>query len=77
MIYSVPDIAFILGIALLVFGPKKLPELGHAIGQSIGNFKKSMTEAETSVRTGVSTAASLSLANSTGSPGAVLEGKEP
>lgn len=59
MIYSPPDIALILGIALLVFGPKRLPELGHAIGQGIGNFKKSLSEAESAVRAGVSTASSV------------------
>lgn len=64
MIYSPPDIALILGIALLVFGPKRLPELGNAIGQGIGNFKKSMAEAETSVREGVKTASSVPVANS-------------
>ena len=29
----------IFGIALLVFGPKKLPELGKGIGESIRGFK--------------------------------------
>ncbi len=32
----------ILGIALLVFGPKKLPELGKGLGESIRNFKESL-----------------------------------
>ena len=36
----------ILGIALLVFGPKKLPELGKGLGEAIRGFKSSMTEAE-------------------------------
>ncbi len=34
----------ILGIALLVFGPKKLPELGRGLGQSIRGFKEAMNE---------------------------------
>ena len=34
----------ILGIALLVFGPKKLPELGKGLGESIRGFKKAMTD---------------------------------
>ena len=33
-------------IALLVFGPKKLPDLGKALGESIREFKKAMTEDE-------------------------------
>ena len=32
----------ILGIALLVFGPKKLPELGKGIGEGIRGFKAAM-----------------------------------
>jgi sec-independent protein translocase protein TatA len=33
----------IAGIALLVFGPKKLPELGKGLGESIRGFKAAMT----------------------------------
>ncbi len=32
----------IFGIALLVFGPKKLPELGKGLGEGIRGFKASM-----------------------------------
>jgi len=32
----------ILGIALVVFGPKKLPELGKGLGEAIRGFKKGM-----------------------------------
>jgi sec-independent protein translocase protein TatA len=36
----------IFGIALLVFGPKKLPELGKGIGEGIRGFKAAMKEQE-------------------------------
>ena len=36
----------IFGIALLVFGPKKLPELGKGIGEGIRGFKAAMKEDE-------------------------------
>ena len=36
----------IFGIALLVFGPKKLPELGKGIGKGILGFKSAMKENE-------------------------------
>jgi sec-independent protein translocase protein TatA len=36
----------IFGIALLVFGPKKLPELGKGIGEGIRGFKSAMREQE-------------------------------
>lgn len=37
-------ILVIFGIALLVFGPKKLPELGKGIGEGIRGFKSAMKE---------------------------------
>lgn len=40
------ELLIILGIALLIFGPKKLPQLGKALGQTIGNFKRSSKRAE-------------------------------
>jgi sec-independent protein translocase protein TatA len=36
----------IVGIALLVFGPKKLPELGKGLGEGIRGFKAAMTPTE-------------------------------
>jgi sec-independent protein translocase protein TatA len=37
----------ISGIALLVFGPKKLPELGKGIGDGIRGFKNAIKEKDT------------------------------
>jgi sec-independent protein translocase protein TatA len=34
----------ILGLAMLMFGPKKLPELGKGLGEGIRGFKKAMTD---------------------------------
>jgi sec-independent protein translocase protein TatA len=34
----------IAGIALLIFGPKKLPELGKGLGEAINGFKSAMEE---------------------------------
>ena len=34
----------ILAVAILLFGPKKLPELGKGLGEGIRGFKKAMTE---------------------------------
>lgn len=44
----------ILGIALLVFGPKKLPELGKGIGEGIRGFKSAMKEEEKPADAGAS-----------------------
>jgi sec-independent protein translocase protein TatA len=53
MLNSPVDIAIVFGIALLVFGPKKLPELGKALGQGIGNFKKSLSDAQEEVKSAI------------------------
>lgn len=34
-----PELILILGIALVVFGPGKLPQIGKAFGKAIGEFK--------------------------------------
>ena len=36
----------ILGIAILVFGPKKLPELGKGLGEAVRGFRKGLHAAE-------------------------------
>lgn len=41
------DLVFILIIALLIFGPKRLPEMGASIGKSIKEFRKGMSELTT------------------------------
>ena len=42
--FGTVEILLILAVALLIFGPTKLPKLGKAIGQTIGNFKRSSAE---------------------------------
>jgi sec-independent protein translocase protein TatA len=37
-----PDLLVVLAIALLIFGPKKLPELGKSLGKGLRDFKKSL-----------------------------------
>jgi|GEM_PF-386613 len=43
--YNITTLVIILVIALLLFGPKRLPELGDSIGKAIKGFKKA-TEGE-------------------------------
>jgi sec-independent protein translocase protein TatA len=37
---GMPELLIIMVVALLVFGPRRLPELGRAVGQTINEFKK-------------------------------------
>ncbi len=38
---GLPGLILVLVLALIIFGPKKLPELGRAVGQTLREFKKS------------------------------------
>ena len=44
-----PGLIVLLLGALLIFGPKRLPELGEAIGKMFKEFKKSVSEIEESI----------------------------
>ena len=37
---GMPEILMILVVALIIFGPRKLPELGKTLGQSLAHFRK-------------------------------------
>jgi sec-independent protein translocase protein TatA len=41
---GMPELLVILGIAILVFGATRLPEIGSGIGKAISNFKRSIKE---------------------------------
>ena len=41
---GMPELIIILVIALIIFGPRKLPELGKSLGKSLNEFKKASTD---------------------------------
>jgi len=41
---GLPDVTVILFVALLIFGPKKLPELGKQLGKTLKSLKKASNE---------------------------------
>ena len=45
-LFQPTHLLLILGVALLVLGPKKLPELGKGLGESIRGFKSAMAAKE-------------------------------
>lgn len=49
---GVPEMIVILIVALIIFGPGKLPDLGSSLGKAIRDFKKAMEEPEEKPKTG-------------------------
>ena len=48
---GLPEMAVIAAIGLLVFGPKRLPELGKTLGRTLRGFQSASTEFEKEFRT--------------------------
>ncbi|WP_034386828.1 twin-arginine translocase TatA/TatE family subunit [Deinococcus sp. YIM 77859] len=48
-----PEVLIILLVALLVFGPRKLPELGRGVGQALREFRRSTGQVTEELRAGL------------------------
>lgn len=46
---GMPELIIIFVIALIIFGPRKLPELGRSLGRSLQEFKKASSELQRSL----------------------------
>jgi len=55
---GLPELIVIFVIALVVFGPKKLPDLGRALGKGIAEFKRATEEVKETIETEVRAAES-------------------
>jgi sec-independent protein translocase protein TatA len=64
---GIPELIVILVIALVIFGPKKIPEIANSLGRSINEFKKGAKEIETSVRREIESADAKSAPDDTAS----------
>lgn len=43
---GMPELIVILVVALVVFGPSKLPDLGRSLGEAIRGFKKAVNDSD-------------------------------
>ncbi len=46
---GMPELLLILVLALLLFGPKKLPEIGKQLGRGLGEFKRASNDLKRSI----------------------------
>jgi sec-independent protein translocase protein TatA len=49
---GLPEMAVILIVALLIFGPKKLPEIGRTMGKTLKSFQDASKEFEAEIKRG-------------------------
>ena len=52
---GLPELAVIAAIALLVFGPKRLPEMGRSLGRTLRGFQSASQEFEKAFKVGLQT----------------------
>jgi sec-independent protein translocase protein TatA len=53
---GMPELIVIFVVALLVFGPKRLPELGRSLGRGISEFRRASTDLRSSIEREIQTA---------------------
>lgn len=46
---GVPEILLIFAVALIVFGPRRLPEIGRTLGKALGEFRKATDELKSTI----------------------------
>jgi TatA/E family protein of Tat protein translocase len=46
---GVPELLIILAVALIVFGPRKLPEIGRTLGKALGEFRKATDDLKNTI----------------------------
>jgi TatA/E family protein of Tat protein translocase len=46
---GIPELLLIFAVALIVFGPRKLPEIGRTLGKALGEFKKATEDLKGSI----------------------------
>ncbi len=53
---GMPELVVIFVVALLVFGPKRLPELGRSLGRGLSEFRRASTDLKSSIESEIDTA---------------------
>lgn len=65
---GMPEMIFIFLLALLLFGPKKLPQVGRELGKALNEFKRASNEFKSQLETEIEQAEALEREKSSGGP---------
>ena len=68
---GLPEMAVIAAIGLLVFGPKRLPELGKTLGRTLRGFQSASQEFEKEFRSAIDTQTAASESSASAEPPAL------
>jgi sec-independent protein translocase protein TatA len=74
---GLPEMAVIAAIGLLVFGPKRLPELGKTLGRTIKGFQSASQDFEKEFRTAMTVAEAEPEIKADAQPAAALTAAAP
>jgi TatA/E family protein of Tat protein translocase len=75
-----PELMMIMVLALLLFGPKKLPEIGKQVGKALGEFKRASNDLKRTIEDEMEKASSAIKIDDppkTDAPPAALKAEEP
>jgi TatA/E family protein of Tat protein translocase len=51
--FGLPELGIILLIALIIFGPSRLPQIGRSVGKALREFRESSTEVSKAIQEGI------------------------
>ncbi|MEB3306794.1 MAG: TatA/E family twin arginine-targeting protein translocase [Cyanobacteriota bacterium] len=74
---GLPELAVIAAIGLLVFGPRRLPELGRTLGKTLRGFQSASSEFEKEFRTAIASSESMIASEASPSPAELSDGVQP
>ena len=73
---GMPELIIILVIALIIFGPRKLPELGKSLGKSINEFKRASADLQNTLEQEIKLEEQKAAAPTSSTPPPSVDGDE-
>ena len=74
---GLPELLLIFAVALIVFGPRKLPEIGRTLGKALGEFKKATDDLKNTIEREVHLEETKTIVTSAIAPSETVSRAEP